>query len=178
MQSPDASTTPPDQSQVVLRREQSDDEGFLFQVYASTREEELALTNWDEATRRAFLTQQFTAMRRGYREMFPTAEFLIILLAGQPAGRMVLNRGPGEIRVVDVALLPEFRNQGIGTGLMRQVCAEAAQAGHAVTLSVLKFNRAERWYSRLGFTPAGGAGIYDEWAWHPGTDVSGQPLSD
>ena len=175
MQAPDAAITPNDQPEVSLRPELPDDVGFLFQVYVSTRTEELALTNWDEATRTAFLTQQFNAMRRGYRAMFPAGEFLIIQLAGQPVGRMVLNRSAAQIRVVDVALLPEFRNQGIGTGLMRGVGAEAAGIGKVVTLSVLKFNRAGQWYARLGFTPVGEAGIYDEWEWRPDTGITGHP---
>ena len=178
MQATDKFTAPNEPPEVSLRPEQAGDEDFLFRVFASTREEELALTNWDEATRAAFLNQQFNAMRRGYRDMFPTGEFLIIQLAGRPVGRMVLNRGTGEIRVVDVALLPEFRNRGLGTGLMRGVCAEAGGTGPAVTLSVLTFNRAGRWYARLGFTPTGGSGIYDEWAWLPGNGITEQPLSD
>jgi len=149
--------------------------GFLFQVYVSTRTEELALTNWDEATRTAFLTQQFNAMRRGYRDRFPAGEFLIIEVADQPVGRIVFDISVREIRVVDVALLPEFRNQGLGTGLMRGVCQEAARTGKVVTLSVLKFNRAGQWYARLGFTPVGEAGIYDEWEWRPDTGITGHP---
>ena len=53
----------------ILRREEINDEPFLFQVYAHTRVEELALTNWDPATRQAFLTMQFQAMRRGVGEV-------------------------------------------------------------------------------------------------------------
>ncbi len=130
---------------VTLRPEQPGDEPFLFEVYASTREAELALTNWEEPARRAFLDMQFTAMRRGYAGMYPAGEFLIIDLGGRAIGRMVLNRTVEEIRVVDLALLPADRNAGIGTFLMRQVCAEAAQAGKPVRLSVLKNSRAVRW---------------------------------
>ena len=131
------------------------------------------LSNWDEPGRRAFLTQQFAAMRAGYRGMFPDGEFLIISLAGRPAGRLVLHRPAGEIRVVDLALLPGDRNRGIGTRLMQRVCAEAAAAGKPVRLSVLKHNRAGRWYARLGFTRVGEQGIYDEWEWRPPGGVTG-----
>jgi len=85
---------------VVLRPEHPDDEAFLYAVYASTREEELALTNWNDQMRRAFLDHQFNAMRQGYRSMFPDGEFLIIELGGQPAGRMVLHRSAAGVRVV------------------------------------------------------------------------------
>jgi ribosomal protein S18 acetylase RimI-like enzyme len=149
---------------VSLRPERADDEGLLYEVYASTRAEELALTNWDAAMQRAFLNQQFNAMRTGYRSMFPGGEFLIIELDGKPAGLMVINRDAAEIRVVDLALLPAHRNQGTGTLLMRQVCA---QADRPVRLTVLKFNRAFRWYERLGFAKTGEQGIYDEMEWRP-----------
>lgn len=150
---------------VSLRPEQPNDEGLLFDIYASTREEELALTAWDEPTRRAFLDQQFNAMRRGYRSMFPSGEFSIIESDGKPVGRMVLHQGATEIRVVDLALLPAYRHRGIGTRLMRWVCAEAANAGKPVRLCVLKNNRAFHWYQRLGFVKIGEVNVYDEMEW-------------
>ena len=153
---------------VSLRPESPADEGFLYAVYASTREDELALTNWDESMRRAFLNQQFSAMRQGYRSMFPAGDFLIIELDGQPVGRIVINRGEHEVRVVDLALLPAERNQGIGTRLMRQVCASAEKP---VRLCVLKNNRARTWYERLGFKLFGEQGVYDELEWIPANMV-------
>jgi ribosomal protein S18 acetylase RimI-like enzyme len=167
MNAPAGSKLNSDPPPVSLRPEQPGDEGLLFDIYASTREEELALTNWDEPMRRAFLDQQFNAMRQGYRSMFPAGEFSVIELYGQPAGRMVIQRGKNEIRVVDIALLPAYRNRGIGTFLMRQVCAEAANAGKLVRLCVLKNNRAFRWYERLGFVKIGEISFYDELEWRP-----------
>lgn len=149
---------------VSLRPEQSGDAAFLFEVFASTREEELARTNWDAPMRRAFLQNQFNAMRQGYRSTFPTAEFSIIEFAGTPIGRLVVNYGPAEIHVVDIALLPARRNHGIGTCLMRRVCAAANKP---VRLCVLKNNRAVRWYERLGFTRIGESGFHDEMEWRP-----------
>ena len=150
---------------LTLRPEQPGDEPFLFEVFASTREEELGLTNWDQPARRAFLDLQFAAMRRGYASMYPAGEFLIVDLGAQAIGRMVLNRTAEEIRVVDLALLAAHRNAGIGTWLMRRVCAEATQAGKPVRLCVLKGNRAVRWYQRLGFAKTDEAGIYDQMEW-------------
>jgi ribosomal protein S18 acetylase RimI-like enzyme len=156
-----------DSPPVSLRPEQPGDEGFLFEIYAGTREEELALTNWDQPMRRAFLIQQFNAMRQGYRGMFPSGEFQIIEVAGKVAGRMVIDRGGAEIRVVDLALLPAHRNRGVGTFLMRRVCAEAAEVRKPVRLCVLKNNRALHWYVRLGFVRTGEQGLYDDLEWRP-----------
>jgi ribosomal protein S18 acetylase RimI-like enzyme len=149
---------------VTLRPERPEDEPFLYTVYASTREEELALTQWDAAARRTFLDHQFRAMRQGYRGMFPEGEFLIIEIGGQAAGRMVMHRTAAEIRVVDLALLPPYRNRGIGTGLMGRICAGADRP---VRLSVLRGNRALGWYGRLGFSKISELGIYEELEWHP-----------
>jgi ribosomal protein S18 acetylase RimI-like enzyme len=150
---------------VSLRPERPGDEPLLYEVYASTREEELALTNWDERTRRAFLDMQYAAMRRGYGSRYPGGEFLVICRGEQAIGRLVLNRTSEEIRVVDLALLPARRNAGIGTLLMQRVCAEAARAGKRVGLSVLNNNRAIRWYERLGFAKCAEEGVYAEMEW-------------
>jgi GNAT superfamily N-acetyltransferase len=154
-------------SAVSLRAEQPEDEGLLFEVYASTRQEELDLTGWDKAARAAFLNLQFRAMRQGYRSTFPQAQFAIIQRAGIPVGRLVLNRAEAEIRVVDIALLPAHRNQGLGTKLMRMVLEEALQSGKPVRLRALQNSRAVRFYTRLGFTPLGEPDVYQELEWRP-----------
>ncbi len=151
---------------ISLRPERREDEPFLFEVYASTREEELNQTGWDLATRRAFLDLQFQAMRRGYRSMFPRGEFTIILLAGQPVGRQVMNRSETEIRLVDVALLPQHRGQGVGTRLLQDLLAEASSTDKTVCLHVLKGSRSARLYERLGFRRVGADGIYDRMEWN------------
>jgi ribosomal protein S18 acetylase RimI-like enzyme len=135
---------------VTLRPEQPDDEAFLLEVYASTRQEELALTNWNAEMRTAFVQSQFKAMRAGYADMFPDGQFSIILLGGRAIGRMVIHRTAREVHVVDMALLPEFCGRGIGRRLMSDILAEAAAAKKNVSLHVLKMNRAVRLYQRLG----------------------------
>ena len=149
---------------VRLRPEQPGDEAFLAEVYASTRREEMDLTNWDAATRAAFLDMQFKAMRNGYQTMFPRAQFSIILLDEAPVGRMVVDRATAEIRVVDIALLPAHCGRGIGTKLMREVMDEAARLATPVRLCVFQGTRAISFYLRLGFSP-GESGVYQSMEW-------------
>ena len=155
------------QPAIVLRPEQAADEAFLLELYASTRREELDLTNWDAATRAAFVKMQFNAMRRGYAGMFPHGQFSIVLLHDHAIGRMVIHRAEHAIRLVDMALMPEARCRGIGTRLMQILQAEARQARKPVSLHVLKGNRAARLYERLGFRRTGGDALYDEMTWLP-----------
>jgi len=152
---------------VSLRPEEPGDESFLFQVYASTRDEELALTNWDQATRTAFLNHQFAAMRLGYKSMFPTGEFLVILNDQAPVGRMVISRSAEMIRVVDVALLSAARGKGIGSLLMRRLQTEATTTGVPIRLQVFQNNRAQHLYQRLGFEITGQDGPYFHLQWTP-----------
>jgi ribosomal protein S18 acetylase RimI-like enzyme len=91
----------------------------------------------------------------------------VILHGGQPAGRLFLHRGTDEIRVVDIGLLPEHRNQGIGGALLKAVLDEAAEAGKAVRLHVESFNRAVRLYERLDFASVGTDGAHIEMEFAP-----------
>jgi ribosomal protein S18 acetylase RimI-like enzyme len=146
--------------QVTLRPIAEDDGPLLFEIYASTRVEELAGVEWDEAQKAAFLRHQFEAQHQQYHEGYRDASFNVILLDGQPAGRLYLARGVDEIRIVDIAILPDFRGRGIGTGLITSIQADAAQAGKAVRIHVERFNPALRLYDRLGFRPIVDRGVY------------------
>jgi GNAT superfamily N-acetyltransferase len=163
--------TPPDlnsdQPPLTLRPEQPTDEIFLLHLYATTRQEELDLTNWDAATRAAFVKMQFKAMRQGYASMFPHGQFSIVTLGDLVVGRMVVNRAEHEIRLVDMVLTPNVRCRGIGSRLAHTLQTEARQAGKPLCLHVLKGNRATRFYEKLGFHYAGDAGLYHEMTWSP-----------
>lgn len=143
------------------------DEPFLYRVYASTREEELRAFAWDDHQTRAFLEMQFRAQSSSYRQNFPGSGYDVVLLGGQPVGRLLVHRGAGEIRVVDLGLLPEHRNQGIGGALLKAVLDEAVEAGKPVRIHVESSNRAMRLYERLGFGPIRTDGIHVEMEWSP-----------
>ncbi len=152
---------------VTLHLVAADDEAFLYQVYASTREEELAQLRWTEAEKTAFLRMQFTAQHHYYHEHFPGASFQIILLDGHSIGRLYVSRSANEILVIDIALLPEYRSRGIGGAILREILAEAAQSGKPVHIHVEHFNRALRLYERLGFSKIGGDSVYSLMEWRP-----------
>ena len=154
-------------SGVTLRPAVAADRAFLFDVYASTREPELALVDWSPAQRQAFLEQQFSAQDLTYRGRYPTGRFLVIEQSGHAIGRLYIGRLPNEIRVVDISLVPAHRGHGIGTGLIRRLMAEAEAEGAALTLYVEAFNPAHRLYSRLGFRRIDEHGAYELLMWRP-----------
>lgn len=138
-----------------------DDREFLHRVYASTREEEFALTSWSEDEKERFLRMQFDLQDKHYRTHYPDAEFSVVLRGENPVGRLYLDRGPDEFRIVDISLLPECRGSGMGTKMLRDVLDEAAAVGKPVRIHVAKGNRAVALYRRLGFEKIGDTGVYD-----------------
>ena len=151
---------------ITVRPEQPQDEAFLFELYASTRQEELDGWGWPPEMRSNFLALQFKASR-GYYGAFPEAEFQIVLLNGVKAGRLVVHRTREELRVVDIALLPGHRNAGVGSTLLQRIFGEAEATKKPLRLKVLKGNRAARFYHRLGFVNIGETEMHFEMEWRP-----------
>ena len=145
---------------MLLRPVADADQAFLVGLYASVREEELAQVDWDQGLKDAFVEQQFAAQDAHYRTNYPGATLDLIEVDGRPAGRLYVHRGPSDIRIMDIALAPEFRGQGIGTSLLRDLMAEADASGRKLSIHVEMNNPARALYDRLGFEPAGEHGVY------------------
>jgi GNAT superfamily N-acetyltransferase len=136
---------------LVLRDERPDDDTFLRKLYASTRSDELAVTGWSPAQADAFLRMQFDLQRMHYRTHFAGARFLIVERDGRPIGRLYVNYTPEDVRVLDIALLPGARGNGVGRRLLEDVIDRAERLGAPVTLHVAVGSPAQRLYERLGF---------------------------
>jgi ribosomal protein S18 acetylase RimI-like enzyme len=154
-----------------LRPARDEDNDFLQEVYASTREEELAPLGWTDAQKKEFIKFQFLAQKNDYQMHFPPEGHQIILCDGRQAGRIWIDRKEKVILLVDIALLPEFRNRGIGTALIRNLQAEAAAVGVSVNLHVFMEDRALQLYKRLGFEITGEAGVYYSMEWIPSSTL-------
>jgi ribosomal protein S18 acetylase RimI-like enzyme len=153
---------------VSFRPVREEDRVFLRRLYASTRDEELAqVTDWSAEQKEAFLTQQFEAQHHHYQWYYPEASFELILDHGDPIGRLYVWRSAREIRLVDLALLPEARGRGIGTALLGDLLAEAERTDKTVSIHVEHFNPALRLYRRLGFRQVDENGPYVRMEWRP-----------
>ncbi len=156
---------------LALRWETDKDLPFLAELYASTRREEVAQVPWSDEQREAFLRWQFDNQHAHYQQYYPDCEFLVIEKdsAGQhePIGRLYVDRWEDEIRLVDVALLPENRGAGLGRAILEELLAEGERSGLPVTIHVEYNNRALRLYRRLGFRHVDSNGIYYLMKWSP-----------
>jgi ribosomal protein S18 acetylase RimI-like enzyme len=138
---------------------------FLYRVYESTRWEELQQAPWSDEQRREFLMMQFQAQHQHYQQHYAGAEYQIIEITDQPAGRLYLDYREEEIRIVDIALLPEYRNTGVGTQILKAILAQAEAKQVPVSIHVEKNNPALKLYQRLGFVIKEDLGVYWLMSW-------------
>ena len=157
---------------VTFRPADDDDLAFLARVYASTRAEEVAATGWPVEMQHSFLQQQHEMQHCHYRNTYYGAEWLIIERDGSPVGRLYRVVWPREIRVIDIALLPEARGAGIGTSILEVIQSEAKVLGKAVSIHIEKNNPARSLYTRLGFKVVEDKGVYDLMEWDAATSAA------
>jgi GNAT superfamily N-acetyltransferase len=145
---------------LTLRPITEADMPLLFRIYAATREEELAQVPWTPEQKQAFLVMQFNAQHTDYQRNYSDASFDVIEGEDGPVGRLYLHRRENEFCIIDIAILPEHRNAGIGTQFINEVIEEADSLGRPVTIHVERYNPALKLYLRLGFVEVGGNDIY------------------
>lgn len=151
---------------VELRPVTASDDQFLLSIYASTREDELAQAQWVEGQKEMFLRWQFDMQRREYESRFPDAAYHVIVVDNSPAGRIWVGADDEQIRLLDIALLPEFQNRGVGTALLRRLMDRAAKEGKALRHMVFVLNNdGKRFYERLGFDTIEDLGAYQHMEW-------------
>jgi ribosomal protein S18 acetylase RimI-like enzyme len=142
------------------------DAAAFFHLFCRARGHDLGAAAWDEAIRAATLRIQFDAQQRGYQQQWPSASSFFLARGGERIGWTIVDRSGPSIHLVDLALVPEARGQGVGTTILRGFQDEAARAGRAVTLSVLRANLpAIRLYARLGFEPTGADDVHLRLEW-------------
>lgn len=142
---------------VVERKEDAD---FLFEVYASSRVEEMSLWGWTNEQQAQFLRMQHEAQQRFYQQQYPDLQYHIIWDDGKKTGRVAIGRMEEELVLVDIILLPEFQNRGLGSTILQQLKREAMDNDMSIRLSVLTNSRAQQFYERFGFQVFLETGIY------------------
>ena len=131
----------------TVRPARPDESELLYQIYASTRQEELAAVPWAGYIKESFLRMQFGAQDRHFRATFPQASYDLIVSGDEVLGLLYVDRAAQAWLVIHIALLPQHQGKGLGTRLLTEVLAAAAAAGKPVRLQVERFNQAQRLYA-------------------------------
>jgi ribosomal protein S18 acetylase RimI-like enzyme len=147
------------------RPAQPADDAFLKAVFATTRDD-LRAVDAGPALFAMLIDMQWHAQTAGYRQAFPDADSLVIERAGVPLGRLLVDCGMPQWRIVDVALLPQARGQGHGAALLRALQIRARDSGATLALTVRRDNpAARRLYGALGFAADGGDVLTEQMVW-------------
>ncbi|MGZ4765436.1 MAG: GNAT family N-acetyltransferase [Ilumatobacteraceae bacterium] len=141
----------------ALRAALPTDVEFEQYLYASTRED---LRPLGPEVFDGLIGMQFRAQTMSIRLDHPRADRKIVLVDDAPVGRLGVDASATHVELIDIAQLPDYRNQGIGSSVLRGVLAQADRIGRVVRLQVEKQSRAVRLYERLGFAITGDAGMY------------------
>jgi ribosomal protein S18 acetylase RimI-like enzyme len=161
---PDTSGDPamiPKQLAVTTRPMNDDDSMLLFELYASTRADELSRSGWATPQQRSFFRMQAQNQERYFLRHYDHLDRRTICINGFSAGRLLVDRPSQAIVIVDLALLPAFRERGVGSMLIRSLLEEAAERGLTVHMELQKNSDALQTCERLGFRHADDLG--DRW---------------
>lgn len=148
-----------------------EDVAFLRRLYRSFRADELALVPWSPEDKHAFLDEQFNLQHRYYIAAFPLTDFLIIEKEGVSIGRLYIDRSAETWHIIDIGLLPEWRNRGIGQSILIGIKAAAAVEDDRprIMLHVDKVNGpAHKLYRASGFEVTDESGTHLRMQWSSG----------
>lgn len=152
---------------IIFRTVTEADKDFLLELYQSSRGDDLRGLGWDEDRISEFLSFQHEAQQVFYQTDYQQAFDEVILIGGEPAGRLMVDRREHEIRCVEIALLPAHRGAGVGTLLIQRLQDEASQANKPLRLQVIRFSRAVDLFERLGFVRTSETGTHFQMEWRP-----------
>jgi GNAT superfamily N-acetyltransferase len=141
-----------DDQTISIRSIMVEDEDLLLAIYAGTRTEEMNnILQWSDDEKNRFIQQQFYVQHEYYQKVYPNGIFGIICLNGIDIGRLYLNYSPETLRIIDISLLPLWRNKKIGTIIIESLKNEVAGKNISLSIHVESFNPALELYKRLGF---------------------------
>jgi ribosomal protein S18 acetylase RimI-like enzyme len=127
----------------------SNDESFLERLFFS----DMAIKFVDLPAKQLEMIAklQFKAKQQSYLLDWPMAEILIIQYSGEKVGQLILAKHKATLRIVDILLLPVFRNRGIATQVLKLLPSYNDNKFTRLELSVAKGNPAFELYKRHGF---------------------------
>lgn len=136
------------------------DQTFLREVFASTKQIELSLLPTDAAMREAFIGTQMRAQHQSVNWHYPGACELILRHGEKSLGRLWLHEDASGWRLIDITIMPAHQGQGAARVVLGTLRHLADLHGHAIHLHVMADNPARHWYGRLGFETTARSGLF------------------
>ncbi|GLQ30243.1 GNAT family N-acetyltransferase [Litoribrevibacter albus] len=150
-----------------IRPSTPSDKPFLEKLHNSTRDD-LKMIDGEKDFVESFIQMQYQVQTEGYGDKFPNAMYFIVEKLQEPIGKVTIDFGQNEIRLVDIAFIPLARGKGYGEAVLSCLQQAAAQAGAPLTLSVFSGNVfAKNLYLKMGFVVEQVTPPYEFLVWYP-----------
>ncbi|MFJ7669418.1 GNAT family N-acetyltransferase [Lysinibacillus sp. NPDC097195] len=150
---------------VELKAITNEDEAFLYKVYRSTRNHEVALWGWTVDQKQLFLAMQWRSQQASYNRQFSKASHSLIVVDKQFVGRLLIEEMADYHHLIDISILPAFQGKGIGSCIIAELLQTAREGNKAVVLQAFHTNPARGLYERLGFQVVSGDELYLKMRW-------------
>lgn len=150
-----------------MRPARPSDQVFIASLYRSTRDD-LRLADAEQDFIEELIGMQQQAQTVGYGTAFPNAMYFIVEKHHQALGRVAVDFGHNEVRLLDIAFIPEARGKGYGEAVIRGLQQAASQTRAPLVLTVARNNpAAQKLYLRLGFKVEESNHTHDRMVWYP-----------
>ncbi len=136
---------------IVLRPVKKDEEDFWKEVFCDSVRGHFSTAGLSADQLNELLEMQYQAQKADYERNYPQAENDVILYDGNLAGRVILSTEHNDLHLIDIAVLSDFRNRGIGTAILENLFEKSRRTKLPIRFYVEKNNPAFRLYERLGF---------------------------
>lgn len=134
-----------------IRPSNDRDKPFLVSLYNSTRDD-LRYVEGSPDFIEELIEMQFKAQFEGYGDQFPNAFYFVIEKQQEKIGRIAVDFGHNEVRIIDIAFIKAARNKGFGSVVINALKLAAEQNSVPLTLTVNHSNTsAINLYQKLGF---------------------------
>ena len=154
-------------NRITIRPATPGDDPLLLSLFAEEKAAELLPLGLEAEQLRPLLEMQCRGRPFSYSEAATAADHILCTADGTAVGRILVDRKPECLHVMDVAVLTAYRNRGFATQALQQIKDEAGKASLPVRLRVMQNNPAERLYQRLGFTQVSRDEISLNMEWRP-----------
>ncbi len=152
------------------------DDAFVYDVFCTTWEHEVAALP-NQKLAQHVLRIQHIAQERRFENTYPSFQRYVVMEADEPAGRLYVYETGSGLQIIDLTLMPEYRNRGIGTRILKDLLAYATQEGQTVGLRVERRNEGATMLAiSLGFRLVGFDDVENVFEWTP-APVSEQHLT-
>lgn len=139
-------------NEVELKSIDIETEIELFEIFKECIQDLSWATGFSESEKNQYLKTQFELEKKQFVTVYPKAEYYIVIKDNKCIGRLYIDHGENDIRILEIGLIEEYRNRGIGRGIIKNIISKASESNKFVSLQVAWFNqKALKLYEKLGF---------------------------